>query len=116
MESVISSTKISKIFEIVQKNWGESYQKLLLSGNLLGFERSLMSDLLCVYNEICAEMMCQMSELLLYFTYKKGSKWGMSKLQKRSVWIRISTGFEVQIWSYYSCIVNEDFEGSRYGY
>jgi hypothetical protein len=55
-----------------------------------------------------------MSELLLDFTCKKGSKWGMSKLQKRAVWIRISTGFEVKIWSYYGCIVNEGFEGSRY--
>jgi hypothetical protein len=114
MESVISSAKIGKIFEIVQKNCGESYQKLLLSGNLLGFERSLMEDLLGVYNEICAEMLCQMSELLLSFTSKQGSKWGMSKLQKRSVWIRISTGYEVMIWSYYSCIVSEDFSGSRY--
>lgn len=49
------------------------------------FERSLMADLLGVYNEICAEMMCQMSELLLDFTYKQGSKWGMSVSHTRDL-------------------------------
>jgi hypothetical protein len=114
MKSAISSAKIVKMFEKVQKNCGESYQKMLLSGNLLGFERSLMEDLLGIYNEICSEMLFQMSELLLAFTAQQGSRWGMSKLQKRAVMIRISTGYEVKVWSYYSCIISEDVEGSRY--
>ena len=114
MESVISSTNVGIILQKMQSKCEKEYQNLLFSGDLLGFERLLWTDLLDFYNTVSEIMLKSMGEQLLASMEEKAKTLGMSKLEKRSVSFQISTGYEVKVSSYYGCNVCKNFEGSRY--
>ncbi len=114
MESVISNTKVERKIELLKSKFEGEYMSLLLSGDLLSFEDSLMKDLLSVYHSICDHLLPMVSEHLSETMREKGVNMGMSKLEKREVSFQISTGHSVRVHSYYGCVVEEGFEGSRY--
>jgi hypothetical protein len=114
MESIISSAKVVKELEKIQIKCEDFYKSLLLAGDLLGFESALMKDVLSFYNQICQEMLQEAALSLSSLMAEKGAEVGMTKLQKREVGIKISTGFEVKVSTYYACSIAENFKGSRY--
>jgi hypothetical protein len=78
MESIISSTNVVKHLELLESKCKKTYRNQLLVGDLLGFESSLMADILCLYEVICEKMLqdsaLELSEL-------------MEKKDERLVWL-----------------------------
>ena len=57
MESPVSRTKLEELLDkLVSKSTGD-YINQCYEGDLLGFERTLRSDLDLIYNEICTEVL-----------------------------------------------------------
>lgn len=114
MASIISFTKLQKEIDNLENVCSNIYSDMLLSGNLLEFESKLMEGLLTLYNTICGVCLEQAANDLSEFVVSKSKELGFSKLQEREVGIKLSTGFEVKISSWYGCKVGSDYSGSRY--
>ena len=109
MESPVSGTKLEELLDKLASKSTRDYINQCYEGDLLGFERTLRSDLDAIYNEICTQVLQKSAEELLGELHEKASDSGLSKLHLRPLEVQISTGHVVEVSNYYGRKTSESF-------
>lgn len=92
----------------------EEWQEMLLKGDLKGFESSLYSILMLLYNYTCELLLSRAAQRLTDQLSIQAKTKGARHLEQRKVAIRIATGHEVRVPSMYVKSVPEGHHGTRH--
>ena len=107
-------TKIKEEYERVLKA-EENLEKILLRGDMLFFENSLLTILGDVYDNLVGYFLEKLSKKIEFRQHLKkiAQDLGLKKLSKRQVRVQIASGSYVTYTSLYAEQVPQDYEGER---
>jgi len=107
-------TNILKIIEIKILEELEKWDKLLFEGNLYSYENAVHESLLSVFNYLGQQLLPQAAEEAMSLQKEALKGLGCQRLEQRKFRIRLSTGYEVKVGSYYAREVPDNWTGSRH--
>lgn len=107
-------TKIEEKFRTEFLTQIESYQALLEQGDLRGFESSLQSCLLGLYNYTCELLLREAALALIAPLSRQAKAEGAGPIQERMVRFRIATGHQVRVPSMYVKTMPKGHQDSRH--
>ncbi|MEM6698734.1 MAG: hypothetical protein AAF599_10085, partial [Bacteroidota bacterium] len=114
MKELVTPAKIQNLLDNYILKELPHLEEQLLSGNLLGFERTLKNSTDQVYNEISKLLMQACSKALLSKLDQEGKASNLKRLRKRKLSIQIGTGYVIKVDSVYAHDVPENYNQSRH--
>ena len=116
-KKTMNLTTESKIEDFLDKiiikpirNWID----VLLKGDLHSYEKELSSSLMEVHNFISEQLLIESSKELYDNLKKEGKSLGASKIEKREMSIRLSTGHQISVPNPYVKKAKNDWKGSKH--
>ena len=116
-KKTMNLTTESKIEDFLDKiiikpirNWID----VLLKGDLHSYEKELSSSLMEVHNFISEQLLIESSKELYDNLKREGKSLGASKIEKREMSIRLSTGHQISVPNPYVKKAKNDWKGSKH--
>ena len=114
MEHLTTSANIVNFFENKLTSHITNWHSLLMNGKMYEFEKTLMSSMLVLYDEIAKTLMQQVAEQLQPMLKEQAHKQGCKKIVERQMSIRLGTGHSVVVKSEYAKKVPSLWKNSRH--
>lgn len=114
MKSHTTEVKIKKFIDkSLIKELGK-WHKLLAEGQLYDYEKEVQKSLVSLFNYIAEQLLSEASKDSLLIQKRELKEIGCCRLEPRKFRLRLSTGHEVKIDSYYAKQIPEEWIGSRH--
>jgi hypothetical protein len=114
MQNFTAAPNISGFLDKTIAEYTEYWKQMLKEGDLYGFEKSLSTELLNVYESIASAFMQEVASEIFEKLASEAKKAGAKKIEARSMRIRLGTGSEISIKSPYVKEYKGQWEGSRH--
>lgn len=109
-----TQTNITKFIESEVLSNIENWMKILISGELKRYEKELEESLLKVFNYLGDQLLPRAALEACNSLKKKSRSEGCRKMEKRAFKLRISSGHQVKVESYYAKRVPDCWKRSRH--